>query len=131
MPDKTKPRPRRQLHEHITEALLASVSRILTEYPDPALRDELAEWMETAHERVEVEALVDRGKTGRIDTRSLRMDCYVVTSVGRAPLCSVRARDLITSDGTPVDAKTDARTLLLQLGIGIPDTLEGIDTNTE
>lgn len=113
---------RRRLHEHIHDALLACARRLLDEHPgDEALREALAQWMETAHERVVVEAHVERTKRGRVDTRSLRLDVYLNTDVGPAPLCQVRARDLLTADGQPVDAKADARTLLLQLGHGIPD----------
>jgi hypothetical protein len=115
---------RRRLHEHIAEAVQASVGRILAEHPH--LREVAAEYAEQLHRRVEVEASVDR-RRGRLDTRSLRIDCYLRADSGeRALLCSVRARDLLTDYGRPVDARADARTLLLQLGIGIPDSPAGL-----
>ncbi|MDN5918671.1 MAG: hypothetical protein L0I76_26840 [Pseudonocardia sp.] len=117
---------RRRLYEHIHDALLASARRLLAQNPDPVVRDALADWMSTAHERILVGASVDRGRRGRVDTRSLRIDCYIRTDSGPAPLCSVRARDLLDEHGDPVDARADARTLLLQLGIGVPDSPAGI-----
>jgi hypothetical protein len=112
---------RRRLHEHIVEAVQASLGRILTGHPH--LREVAAEWVEELARRVEVEARVDRRRGGRLDTRSLRLDCYLRANSGeRALLCSVRARDLLTDYGKPVDARADARTLLLQLGLGIPDS---------
>lgn len=119
---------RRRLSEHITDALSACAQRLLDQHPDDeALRETLARWMETAHERIQVEAHVERTKSGRIDTRTLRLDVYLHTAEGPAPLCQVRARDLVLADGTPVDARADARLLLLQNGVGIPDDLSGLD----
>jgi hypothetical protein len=116
------PRAAARLHEHISGALYAVAKRVIAQHPHPELREHIATWMETAHELVEIEAHVARGNSGRIDTRSLRLDCYLQTSQGRAPLCSVRVRDLVDGDGERIDARSDARTLLLQNGHGIPDS---------
>ncbi len=113
------PAPRR-LADHITEALNAMAARITTRHPDRAA--ELADWLETAHERLVVVAVVDQRRNGRIDTRSYRLDVYLTTEAGPAPLCSVRRRDLfIPPELEADDPQTEARTLLLQHGYGIPD----------
>lgn len=121
-PEWTPPTPGAavRLHEHISGALYASAGRVVAEQPH--LAEHIARWIETAHEQVEIEAHVERGPRGRIDTRSLRLDCYLRTSQGRAPLCSVRVRDLVDEHGERIDARADARTLLLQNGHGIPDS---------
>jgi hypothetical protein len=116
---------RKRLHEHITDALTASAARILADHPDRA--DALADWLNTAHEHVVITAHADRRPNGRIDTRSLRLDCHLTTSAGPAPLVSVRVRDLLDQHGQPIDAQADARTLLLQLGHGIPNDTSTLD----
>lgn len=116
---------RKRLHEHITDALTATAARVLTAHPERAT--ELADWLQTAHEHVVITAHADRRPNGRIDTRSLRLDCHVTTSAGLAPLVSVRVRELLDQHGQPVDAQADARELLLQLGHGVPDDLSTLD----
>lgn len=110
---------RRRLADHITEALDASVARVLAAHPER--RDELAEWRATAHERVVVRADVGQDRRGRIRHDSLRLAVHLITSEGLAPLCTVRVRDLVDEHGQPLDAKELARELLWQNGIGIPD----------
>nr|WP_042195680.1 hypothetical protein [Kibdelosporangium sp. MJ126-NF4]CEL22154.1 hypothetical protein [Kibdelosporangium sp. MJ126-NF4]CTQ92935.1 hypothetical protein [Kibdelosporangium sp. MJ126-NF4]CTQ95572.1 hypothetical protein [Kibdelosporangium sp. MJ126-NF4] len=113
--------PRRRLSDHVYAALNESVTRVLSAHPHR--RAELAQWLETVHERLIIRAVADRRTPGgRIDTRSLRMEVYVLTTAGAAPLVSVRARDLLDADGNPVNARTTARHLLWQNGHGIPDT---------
>lgn len=113
------PGAKARLHEHISSALYASAGRVVAQHPQ--LADQVATWIETAHEKVRVVANVERRARGRIDTRALRLDCYLDTADGLAPLCTVRVRDLIDDDGQPIDARDTARTLLLQHGHGIPD----------
>jgi hypothetical protein len=123
-----------RLHEHIENALAESARRVVAIGAREGLdlRERMAEWVETAHERIECELSIDGpGRRGRIDTRSLAVVVYLVASdpdnaVQRAHLLTVRARDLIKEDGSPVAASEDARTLLLQLGHGIPDSPAGL-----
>jgi len=117
----TTPTPaRRRLADHISDALTASAERVLTTHPHR--RDELADWLEHAHEHIVIVPTVDRRTDGRIDTRSYRLDVYLTTTAGLAPLVSVRRRDLELPPGVEhEDAQAECRTLLLQLGYGVPD----------
>lgn len=123
--DAPLPQPRR-LSDHISEALLGLAQRQLDAHPDrPAwFLDALAVWIETAAERIEIEAVVDRRPSGRVDTRSLRLDVSLpmLDNATSVLLCSVRVRDLIDEHGDPINARDDARTLLLQNGYGVPDS---------
>lgn len=133
MPDtSTRPTPR-HLRDLIDEHLTASAQRILGQVPDHAVQDALATFMETAHDRLLVEADVAGGEHTRTRPGTLRVRVYLRGHAdGPNPgvaveLFSVRARDLLQDDGTPVDAKADARTLLLQLGYGVPDDASALD----
>lgn len=118
---------RRRLADHITDALTAMAARILERHPERA--DDLADWLETAHERVIVRADVGRSRKGRIRHDSLRLHVFIDHGppLGLAPLCTVRVRDLVDAEGLPIDAKATARELLWQHGHGIPDDLSGLD----
>lgn len=111
---------RQRLGDHIYAALLDLTADALIK--EPAARDEIADVLETVHEHIRAAAVVGH-RRGRIDTRSLRIDCYL----GPDPLVSVRARHLLDEHGRPVDSPAAARELLLQLGYGIPDSPAGLD----
>jgi hypothetical protein len=115
---------KRRLAEHITDALTASARRVLAQHPER--QEELAQWIETAHQQVVVGLDVGRTRRGRIRTNSLRVVAYLNTTAGMAPLCSVRVRDLVDEHGQPIDPRATARELLWQHGIGIPDDPSGL-----
>lgn len=120
------PAPPRRLHAHIIDAVQAAAERMVQLRSDPAWRDTVADWVEAtldpAEHRIHVALRVDRNVRGRIDTRSLAVDVYLTSRTGMEKLLTVRARDLLAADGNRIDARADARTLLLQLGYGIPDS---------
>lgn len=120
------PAPPRRLHAHIIDAVQAAAERMVALRSDPAWRDTVADWVETTldpdNHRIAVALRVDRNVRGRIDTRSLAVDVYLTSRIGAEKLLTVRARDLLDEHGHPIDARADARTLLLQLGHGIPDS---------
>lgn len=129
-PDPTAAPVRRRLHEHIVDALAATARRIMTAHPDR--RDDLADWLDNAHEHIVIVPCVDRRADGRIDTRSYRLDVYLATAAGVAPLVSVRRRDLeLPPDVQHEDAQAECRTLLLQLGQGIPDDPSALLLDTD
>lgn len=118
---------KRTLPEYIGQALLDSAQRILRDHPDEDTRERLAEWMETAHERITIVPTVDRRKNGRIDTRSYALEVWLTTDHGPARLCTIRRRHIAIPAGVEHDdPQTECRTLLHQLGYGIPDTPEGL-----
>lgn len=118
------------LTEHVLEALMASARRVLVDRPDAELREALAERLEAIVEGRDRRKLygrldVKRGRRGRIDTRSLVVSVWLVDHGNEdaepEQVCRVRVADLVDADGRPIDARADARTLLLQNGIGVPD----------
>lgn len=118
----------RRLHQHIIDAVQALAERMVQQRPDSAIwRDTVADWVEATldpdEHRIHVALRVDRNVRGRIDTRSLAVDVYLTSRIGMEKLLTVRARDLLDEHGHPIDARADARTLLLQLGHGIPDNV--------
>lgn len=121
---------KQRLADHITDALAASAGRILAAHPDrPELVDQLASWLQTAHQRIVIAPRVDRRSDGRIDTRSYTLGIYLDTTSGLAPLVDVRRRDLLIPDGVEhEDAQAECRTLLLQLGYGVPDDASQLGT---
>lgn len=117
---------RRPLHEHIASALTAMATRLVHAYPDHAA--ELADWLADAHRNVLVTATVDTTRTGRVDTRSYTLHVHLRTEAGIAPLCTVRRRHLhVPPDIASDDPQAECRTLLLQLGYGVPDDLSTLD----
>lgn len=114
---------RRRLADHISDALAAAASRVLARNPGrPEFVEQLAAWLESAHQRIVIVPRVDRRRDGRIDTRSYILAVYLWTSAGLAPLVDVRRRELLVPSGVEhEDARAECRTLLLQLGYGVPD----------
>jgi hypothetical protein len=121
---------RKRLHEHITPALDALAERLASASTAPEWRELVASWRESAHQYVDVELTAGQTRGGRIDTRSGRATAYLNVGDGQArvELCSVRLRDLVDHNGRRLDHQGDVRTLLLQQGIGIPDTAAGAAT---
>lgn len=113
--------PRRTLSEHIGQALYDQARRVIATLTDDArgraVREELAEWYETAHERVTVELRAEkaaRGRADRVDTRSTYAIVWLDTAAGPGELCRVRVRDLVDQHGQPIDARATTRDLLAQ-----------------
>jgi hypothetical protein len=111
----------RTLADHVGEALLASAHRVMTSEPFASLPDKVAaraaavQWADQALHRLVVEAVLDTGRKGRPDTRSLRMVVSYVDHTGRsAVLCAPFVRDLVDAHGEPIDARASARDLLAQ-----------------
>lgn len=126
MPKPIKTAKRHRLHEHVLAAALAYVVAALEAAPSEELRERLADWVENLTDYTVITATLDTNARHRPDARSLTFHAMVRLPAGVAgpkwfTLVSVRARDLLMPDGTPVDARADSRTLLLQHGIGVPD----------
>ncbi|GAA4983384.1 hypothetical protein WHI96_12130 [Pseudonocardia tropica] len=130
----SRPTPRR-LTDLIEEHLIATAHRMLAQVPEDEVRDALADYVSTAFERIVVTADVAGGPDTRTRPGTLRV---IVLLRGHPDgpsrneaheLFRARARDLLQHDGTPVDAKADARTLLLQLGHGVPDDASTLDSD--
>jgi hypothetical protein len=119
---------RKRLHEHITPALDALAQRLASSSEAPEWRELVASWRASAHHYVDVELSTGQTRGGRIDTRSGRATAYLNIGDGQArvQLCSVRLRDLVDVNGRRLDHQADVRTLLLQQGIGVPDSPAGI-----
>lgn len=140
MPDtSTRPTPRHLrdlIDEHLDHYLRVgahNLHAVATDHDEAqAAIDDMAR---TIRDRVLVSADVAKTSSGRIRPGTLRVRVYLRgdetqhnSDLG-VELFSVRARDLLQHDGTPVDAKADARTLLLQLGYGVPDDTSTLDSD--
>lgn len=114
---------RRTLSDHVLKALELLVADTVVEHPET--RDSMAEWLAAVFDMrplpLDVTGHCD-SRGGRVDTRSARLDVYLVAVVP-APihLVRVRARDLCDQDGRPIDARQFARDCLYQQGHGIPN----------
>lgn len=117
---------RRTLSAHVEEALTDQAVRVVATLRDDergrALREELALWYLTAHERLSVELRVELTRRGRKDPRSAFVIVWLATAAGTGELLRVRVRDLCDLDGHPIDPRTTVRDLRDQMQAA-PDTV--------